>query len=197
MLGDQNFPLKVRRFIQARGARVVIYPYVEATDEVLRERRHRFGEYMLFTNAVVEHEGCIVLIQQHFGEQMEGGQWMFPGGGVWPHEGITDAVVREVKEETGLDVKLLEVLGVIRTGRQAPGEGTIDAFLVTFAAQAVGGALQPLDTEEVAAIKLATVHEVESFIAEGIFSTRSPHYRASDIECFHRWTAGRDVRGST
>lgn len=39
-------------------------------------------------------------------------QWTMPGGGVELHESVQEGVVREVKEETGYDVALGELLGV-------------------------------------------------------------------------------------
>lgn len=42
----------------------------------------------------------------------EGGVWVAPGGSVEPHERPADALVREVWEETGLDVEPVRVAGV-------------------------------------------------------------------------------------
>ncbi len=44
------------------------------------------------------------------------GLWSIPGGRVEPQESLTDAVRREVLEETGLEVEVGEVVGCIELG---------------------------------------------------------------------------------
>ena len=45
---------------------------------------------------LAERDGAVLLVQQD-------GRWVLPGGGVEPGETKTDALVREMREETGLD----------------------------------------------------------------------------------------------
>ncbi len=42
----------------------------------------------------------------------DNGKWGLPGGGVEPGESVRVAVIREVREETGLDVEPLRLIGV-------------------------------------------------------------------------------------
>jgi ADP-ribose pyrophosphatase YjhB (NUDIX family) len=53
--------------------------------------------------AVVLHEGRLLLVQRGRGAGQ--GRWSIPGGRVESGERMTDAVVREVLEETGLSVE--------------------------------------------------------------------------------------------
>jgi ADP-ribose pyrophosphatase YjhB (NUDIX family) len=49
-----------------------------------------------------------LLLQQ----RSDGGQWGLPGGSVEIGESVHDAVIREVREETGLQVTVLRLVGV-------------------------------------------------------------------------------------
>lgn len=55
-----------------------------------------------------------VLIAQREENQMLGGLWEFPGGKKEKRESIRQTVIREVLEETGLEVKLQSKLGIYR-----------------------------------------------------------------------------------
>jgi len=50
--------------------------------------------------------------------------WDFPGGKLEPNENPLEGIVREVKEETDLDVNPLEVLGIYEFDLDNKGENT-------------------------------------------------------------------------
>lgn len=59
-------------------------------------------------SAVIFDRRGRLLLQQ----RSDGGQWGLPGGSVEIGESVADAVVREVREETGLAVRPLRIVGV-------------------------------------------------------------------------------------
>ena len=73
----------------------------------------------------------ILLVRQDYGQRC----WSLPGGTVELGESIDEAAVREVKEETGLDVRLKRVVGLY----SKPAEG---ALAITFQAEVTGGTLR-------------------------------------------------------
>ncbi|MEM7436992.1 MAG: (deoxy)nucleoside triphosphate pyrophosphohydrolase [Myxococcota bacterium] len=61
--------------------------------------------------AVVVHEGQ-VLLTKRLDEQHLGGMWEFPGGKLESDESPEEALVRECREECGIDIEVHEVLDV-------------------------------------------------------------------------------------
>lgn len=76
---------------------------------------------------VHDDRGRLLLIQR--GREPAKGRWSVPGGRVHPGEGFGAAVVREVREETGLDVTVGDMVGAV--ARTAPG-GTAKPSLSGF-----------------------------------------------------------------
>lgn len=60
---------------------------------------------------VVVHEERVLLVQR--GTEPLKGRWTIPGGLIDVGETLREAVIREVKEETGLDVEPLELIELL------------------------------------------------------------------------------------
>jgi 8-oxo-dGTP diphosphatase len=77
------------------------------------------------------------------------GDWALPGGFVDVGETVEAAAVREAKEETGLDIELVALLGVYSDPARDPRGHTVS---VVYIARAVGGCLQGADDASQAAV---------------------------------------------
>lgn len=75
-------------------------------------RRRLYPERPLVGVGVLIRDGDRYLMVKR-GAEPDAGLWSIPGGLVEVGEGTSDAAVREAKEETGLDVDIMEVLGVV------------------------------------------------------------------------------------
>ena len=64
----------------------------------------------LTADGAIIKEGKILLIERK--NEPFKGKWALPGGFVEYGEKVEDAVVREVSEETGLDTKIIDIVGV-------------------------------------------------------------------------------------
>lgn len=67
-------------------------------------------EYRISAGAVVIENNCILLVRSK--NAREGNYFVAPGGGVIGDESIFETVIREVREETGLEVKPTKILFV-------------------------------------------------------------------------------------
>jgi mutator protein MutT len=78
------------------------------------------------------------------------GNWSLPGGAIEPGETPATAVVREVHEETGLEVRATRVLGVFGGPRlrfRYPNGDQVEYLAVVFQCEIVGGTLETRDGE--------------------------------------------------
>ena len=88
--------------------------------------------------ALVETEGRVVLVRR--GVEPKIGYWSLPSGYVEADELAEDAAVREMEEETGLEIEIDDLLGVYSFGSE-PQTGV----LILYSAHAVGGQLRAGD----------------------------------------------------
>ncbi len=91
------------------------------------------------TGVLVEMDDGIVLVQR--GQPPFAGWWALPSGYIEADESAEQAAIRECKEETGLDVELVELFGVYSFP-----EGPVHSGIIIFyRARPVGGTLRPGD----------------------------------------------------
>lgn len=61
---------------------------------------------------LIEKDGTVLLCKRSSGS-FQPGEWCLPGGFIEYHEDFLSAGIREVKEETGLDVEIVSILSVV------------------------------------------------------------------------------------
>jgi ADP-ribose pyrophosphatase YjhB (NUDIX family) len=80
------------------------------------------------------------------GKQPMLGWWSLPGGALETGEALADAVRREVREETGLEIRPLGVLEIFeRIMRDARGAPEYHYVLIDYICRVIGGTLVPGD----------------------------------------------------
>jgi 8-oxo-dGTP diphosphatase len=126
---------------------------------------------MVAADIIIEYEdGSIVLIKR--ANEPYKDHWALPGGIMDPDETIEETAVREAKEETGLEVELMKLVGVYsKPGRDERGR----SVSVCYAAKVTGGQLKAdtdakeiLRTKDILKMKLAFDHNqmVEEYFSK-------------------------------
>jgi 8-oxo-dGTP diphosphatase len=63
---------------------------------------------------IYDKQGRLLLLKRSMKSKNYPGKWEFPGGKVDPGERFDDAMLREVREETGLNVRLKRFIGAAK-----------------------------------------------------------------------------------
>jgi len=96
--------------------------------------------------AIRDAAGRMLLMQR-----TDNGEWDFPGGAVELGETLTEALVREVAEETGLVVEPIRLVGVYTSAGDHnytyPNGDQVQGWGAFFECRVVGGSLRPRDGE--------------------------------------------------
>lgn len=127
-------------------------------------------EYHLTVLGVVQkRDGRFLITKRVMTKSWAPGWWEVSGGAAMAGESSEEAVKREVKEETGLDVSNADGGYVFTYHRENPGEGDnyfvdIYKFIMDFDETDLN-----LQEEETAGYMLATSEEIAQFGKEGIF----------------------------
>jgi ADP-ribose pyrophosphatase YjhB (NUDIX family) len=115
----------------------------------------------LVVSAAVVLDGRLLMVQE--GKEYCRGLWGLPGGRVEPGERIGEAIVREVREETGLDVRVVGLTRVVRYFSQLG----YHTMRFNFVVEPTGGELR-IDGEEILAARWMSFEEIEALADEEI-----------------------------
>lgn len=128
------------------------------------------GEYHLSVLGVIHRpDGRFLITQRVMTKAWAPGSWEVSGGAAQAGEDSLDAVKREIKEETGLDVSSFEGGFVFSYTRENPDEGDnyfVDIYCFTGDFSEADLHLQEAETD---GYMLATAEEIEVLGAQGKF----------------------------
>jgi mutator protein MutT len=93
--------------------------------------------------AVIVHEGRVLLVQR--GREPMKGRWTIPGGLIEIGESLHQAVVRETREETGLEVKPIELVELLDRIHREEGRVRYHYVIADYLCRVVGGTLAAAD----------------------------------------------------
>ena len=128
------------------------------------------GEYHLSVLGVVARpDGRYLITKRVMTKAWAPGWWEVSGGAAQAGEESYDAVLREVREETGLDVSNAEGGYVFTYHRENPGEGDnyfvdVYRFVLDFKEEDL-----KLQTEETDGYRLAIAEEIKALADQGVF----------------------------
>jgi 8-oxo-dGTP diphosphatase len=99
---------------------------------------------VLGVGALIFDRDKILLVER--GKKPLKGYWSLPGGALETGETLEQGVIREVREETGLEVKPLRVLEIFeRIIRDSDGSAEYHYVLIDYVCRVTGGSLRAAD----------------------------------------------------
>jgi ADP-ribose pyrophosphatase YjhB (NUDIX family) len=123
---------------------------------------------------VVNDEGAILLIRR-----TDNGNLALPGGGMDLGESISETAVREVREETGLDVEITGLVGIYTNPRhliEYTSDGEVrQEFSIVFTARPVRGT--PTTSSESSEVLWTDPADVDGMQMHPSMRQRIQHYR--------------------
>jgi 8-oxo-dGTP diphosphatase len=102
---------------------------------------------ILVTCAIIRKEGKYLIAQRKHDSLLEPDKWEFPGGKVDFGESPEDCIVREIKEEHDITIKVDHLLGINSNLYQKEGK-TYHVILVAYLAEYVQGKLKNLACQD-------------------------------------------------
>jgi len=122
------------------------------------------AEILIAVGAVIENERGQILLVKHVPERggFWQGKWICPGGGLHFGESIEEGIKREVREETELEVQLIDPLPPFERIVKEGDGCSLHVIYIDYRAKLIGGTFRPgddvgegiwIDKEDITAIR--------------------------------------------
>jgi 8-oxo-dGTP diphosphatase len=95
---------------------------------------------------VIIHENKVLIVQRSSDEEAYPDLWEVPSGKKEPLEKVTDAILREVKEETGLVTEIIKIIDTFNFSVEKPDE-IRDVTQINFLLKLIGSSDVKLSSE--------------------------------------------------
>jgi len=155
-----TIPTRIQNLAEKYHAAVNLWDQEEVGDDEVLDMRKKHGECYLGAGVVVGQDTDVLLVRP------VGEVWSIPYTAVEGDEQPEEAAVREVKKETGLDVRIVRVLGIYQFLAKSPNNGDFSEFDCFFLAAPTGGSLEPGKSHDVQETKFFSSRELSDLIAK-------------------------------
>ena len=140
-------------------------------EEFIKERfRHEVGNITpkVGTDAAIFNESGEILLM----ERSDGSGWCLPCGFVEPNESPVEGVIREVREETGLEIKVNQLVGVF-TRKPSATMGVHTTVSIVHLCEIIGG--QFMTSHEGHTLKYWSLDDMENWHATHEINARAAY----------------------
>lgn len=119
----------------------------------------RVDQTLLVTAAIIHDGQRLLIAQRRFDSKNEGGKWEFPGGKVEFAENPETCLIREMKEELGVDIRIERLFNVVSHVFEVSGQ-VRHIVLLSYIAGIVNGEPRPIEVET---LRWIDINELSEF----------------------------------
>lgn len=120
-----------------------------------KPRKKKIPHHQIVVGVIIDTKTNHILISKRRQDVMLGGLWEFPGGKVHENESLSQALIREITEETGIQVRILKELSTVKHAYSH-----FKITLTAFACEYINGIANPRESDE---IRWISIHEIDGF----------------------------------
>jgi 8-oxo-dGTP diphosphatase len=98
--------------------------------EVNQDQKEKYIRTNIVAGVVVKQDSKYLLVQENCPGTKVHGLWNFPAGRVERGDTIEETAIKEAKEESGYDVKLIRKIGIFQETAEQPSAHVFEAMIV-------------------------------------------------------------------